>query len=126
MSGFNELLGLHIVGPVGDRFIVELDADARHLHRLGRVHGGVYLSLLDTAMARAVRLTMEDGGYAPTAEMKASFIRSSGPGRLIASAHVVHRGRHVAFAEAELSDATGRPLARASATFATLPAGDAG
>lgn len=115
MTGFNELMGLRIVGPVDGRFVVELDADERHLHGQGRVHGGVIMALLDTAMARAAR---RDGdAYAPTIELKTSFLRPAGPGRLTARARMVRDGRRLAFAEAELHDGQGRCLATSSATF---------
>jgi uncharacterized protein (TIGR00369 family) len=114
---FNGLLGLRLVGPAPEGFVVELEAMARHLHGRGMVHGGVYLALLDTAMARAARDGLDPAVLTPTIELKAAFLRAAGPGLLRARGWVVRRARRAIFTEGDVTDADGRVLSKGSATF---------
>ncbi|WP_417593169.1 PaaI family thioesterase [Parasphingorhabdus sp.] len=117
MQGFNTLLGLTIVGPSEGRFIVELDADERHMHDLGQVHGGVYLALADTVMARAARARIDADEYVQTVDLRTSFLRPCSGGRIIASAAIIQCGRRFVFAEATLESDTGKILATSSASI---------
>ncbi|THG32345.1 PaaI family thioesterase [Naasia lichenicola] len=86
---------------------------------IGSVHGGYAASLLDSACGCAVHSTLSAAEAYTTVELKISYVRGmtkdTGPVR--AEAVVVNRGRRVAFAEAKLTDATGRLLATASSTL---------
>ena len=90
------------------------------LNRGGRIYGGFLAAMLDGLCGHAVRLTHpEDDPEMPqvTLELKTSFIGRADPGQLIGEGWVRHRGRSIAFAEAELRNETGDLVARASATF---------
>ena len=116
-SGFNALLGMSLVGEDGDGYRVELVVEPHHLNGAGGVHGGVYLGLLDTAMARACRMGQAEDAYWPTLEMKVNFLRSARGGRICARGYVVRRGRNTCYVEGELRCDRGRLLARGSATL---------
>lgn len=49
-AGFNQLVGLELAGMQGDCYVVELAVKAHHLSGASKVHGGVYMTMLDTAM----------------------------------------------------------------------------
>lgn len=115
-GGFNALLGIRLCGASDDCYVLELDIAPQHLHAAGRVHGGVYLTLLDTAMARAARIGSDDA-YMPTLEVKVNFLRPAATGRIIARARVVNRSRRTCYVEGELTGEDGRMLARGSATL---------
>lgn len=117
MSGLNALLGLRLIGMDGDAFVVALDIDDRHHHELGLVHGGIYLALADTAMAR-IAMRHLGGKSVQTAELKTSFLRPFASGTIRAQGRIVSAGRRLIFAEARI-EGNGRLLATASATFAT-------
>ncbi len=85
------------------------------------VQGGFVTSMLDAAMAHAITVRVGVGMMAPTLELKVSFFRVCNPGPHFSEGRVVHCTRSVAFAEAELTDAAGRPIARASATCKIAP-----
>jgi len=116
-GGFNSLLGLELKGFQGDDYCIELMLGPQHLHEANGVHGGVYLSLLDTAMARASRAGSLPGSYTPTLELKTNFLRAKSSGRILAKARVISRTRRTFYVEGELMDETGLLLARASATM---------
>ena len=111
-------LGLDCRGFDGDEYVVGLAIETRHLNIGGIVHGGVYCSLLDTAMARA--FFMADGSAelsAATLEMKVNFLGSAGEGQLVARGRVVQRTRRTAYVEGRVENAAGKVIARASATM---------
>ena len=89
-----------------------------HYNPLGSVHGGVIATLLETAMAAAVRSTLPPGRACTTVEIKVSFARAlaEAAGDVSAEGKVSHAGRQVALAEGRLTDAAGRLHATASAT----------
>lgn len=116
-GGFNALLGIRLRGASGDCYELELDVSSQHLHAAGLVHGGVYLALLDTVMARAARIGIGDDVYMPTLEIKVNFLRPIAEGRIAASGRVVNRSRRTCYVEGELTDGDGKLLARGSATL---------
>lgn len=117
LGGFNELLGIRLRGACDDCYALELDIEPQHLHAAGRVHGGVYLALLDTVMARAARIGIGDDIYMPTLEIKVNFLRPVAAGRITATARKINRSRRTCYVEGELTGSDGRMLARGSATL---------
>jgi uncharacterized protein (TIGR00369 family) len=122
VGGFNELLGMELKGLIDDTYVVELAIGPQHLHVRGGVHGGVYLSLLDTVMARASRAALAPGQYQPTLELKTNFLNAVQSGRIIAKGRVVSRTRRTCYAEGELLSDQGQLLARGSATMIVVEA----
>ncbi len=51
--------------------------------------------------------TLDDGEFAPTLELKVSFLRPAAPGRMVGTGRVVHRGGSIAFLAGELKDHEG-------------------
>jgi uncharacterized protein (TIGR00369 family) len=68
------------------------------------------------ASGPALAVTLGDGEFAPTLELKVSFLRPASPGRIIGTGRVVHRGGSIAFLAGELRDDTGDVLATGTAT----------
>lgn len=87
----------------------------QHTNYLGAVHGGVMMSLADTAMG----LACASQGYVPaTIEMNINFIKSvSAPGAIRATAVILHHGRQTMVAEAALYRQDGELVAKARGTF---------
>ena len=90
-----------------------------HYNPIGVVHGGYASTILDSALGCSVHTTCPAGvGYtSQTLEVKymRPITRDTGPVR--AEAHVIHRGRKNAVAEAKLTSAeTGKLLATGTST----------
>jgi uncharacterized protein (TIGR00369 family) len=102
---------------------IALTVAADHENSWGVAHGGVVMTLLDVAMARAGRTVVEREQSellsAVTVEMKTSFFRPAA-GRLLARGRVLHRSITMAYCEAELFDARGHLVAKALGTFKFL------
>lgn len=116
-TGFNELLGIHFCGGEKGEYKLELTVVKKHCHQAGFVHGGVYLSLLDTVMSRAIRSLLGGSVYTPTMALSTSFFRPMKVGKISAEGRVVNQSRRTAFVEGSLFDDEGRLLAKGSANF---------
>ncbi len=93
-------------------------AGENFINRGGRVFGGFLSAMLDGLCGHAVRLTHETAGTPQvTLELKTSFVGRAEPGLLIGEGWVRHRGKSIAFAEAELRSEAGDLVAKGSATF---------
>ena len=111
-------LGLVPVGFIDDEYVVELAIEPRHINIGGIVHGGVYCSLLDTAMARSyIKSVSETGLPAVTLEMKVNFVGAASAGTLRARGRIVAKTRRTVLVEGRVEDESGRLLARGSATM---------
>jgi uncharacterized protein (TIGR00369 family) len=98
-----------------ERVEMEFLARAEFLNVHGTVQGGILSAMFDDAMSAAV--TSSGGRFmAPTLELKTAFMRPAHQGPLFVEGRVVHRGRSVAFLEAQMRDKEGNLIATATAT----------
>jgi len=121
-------LGASLVSAGQGEAQIALDLADRHMNSWGVGHGGVVMSLLDVAMARAGKSLVDaevgaDVGSV-TVEMKASFFRPA-RGRVIAHGRVLHRSTTMAYCEAELRDEAQQLVAKALGTIKFLSRRDA-
>jgi uncharacterized protein (TIGR00369 family) len=89
---------------------------------LGMVHGGYAATLLDSACGCAVHSQLSATQTYTTLELKVAFHKplSSETGAVRAEGTVLSLGRRVAFAEAKLTDASGRLYASATSTLLVI------
>jgi uncharacterized protein (TIGR00369 family) len=93
-------------------------AGENFINRGGRVFGGFLSAMLDALCGHAVRLTHREAGTPQvTLELKTSFMGRADAGVLIGEGWVRHRGKSIAFAEAELRNEAGELVAKGSATL---------
>jgi uncharacterized protein (TIGR00369 family) len=112
------LMGFRGVEAEPGRAVFEILPGDEHYNPIGSVHGGVALTLLDSAMGCAVHTLLEAGvGYA-TLEVKANFVRpiTSATGLVRCEGTVLHAGSRVATAEGRVVDAAGTLLAHGTTT----------
>jgi len=96
---------------------IEFDAQERFCHSNGQiVQGGFVTAWLDFAMAQCARLKAGQPVMVASLEVKVSFLRRVGPGRVFAQGRVSRMGRRVAFLEASLFDSSDVLLATASSS----------
>lgn len=88
-----------------------------HCNSFGVVHGGALMTFLDVVMASAARSVQPEAGTV-TIEMKTSFMRPAPAGAvLVGHGRLLHRTGRLAFVEAGVIAADGRPCAQATGTF---------
>ena len=114
---FGELIGMEMVELEGGDFEVRLNVEARHSSPAMRVHGGVFFSMIDTAMGHAVISTIEEGRGCATIEAKINYFRPVQRGWVRATARCTNLSRRTAYTEAEIRDEEERLIARATGTF---------
>ncbi len=112
------LLGweLRSIDPEAGKIQVDFTARAEFLNPAGAIQGGFLAAMLDDTLGPALVATLDPDQWAPTLELKISFLRPAAPGLLTGSGRVVHRGGGVAFLEGDLRDVDGRVLATATST----------
>lgn len=101
------LLGwqLEDIDPEEGTIRVRFEARPEFTNPLGNVQGGILASMLDDTMGPALVATLPPGQFAPTLEMKVSYIAPAKVGPLWGEGRVVHAGKTNAFVEANLVDA---------------------
>jgi uncharacterized protein (TIGR00369 family) len=113
-----ELMGFRGVSAEPGRAVFEMEPGPQHYNPIGSVHGGVALTLLDSAMGCAVHTLLDAGVGYTTLEVKTSFVRpiTADTGLIRCEGAVIHRGSRIATAEGKLTDANGKLLAHGTTT----------
>lgn len=116
------LLGYRLTEVESDHAVFEIAPAEQHYNPIGVVHGGIAMTLLDSAMGCAVQTRMPAGGGYTTLEAKTNLVRAvtADTGALRAVGKVVHVGKRVATAEARLEDREGKLYAHATSTCIVL------
>lgn len=117
-----ELLGFNLVEVEPGHAVFEVTPGEQHYNPIGVVHGGLAMTLLDSAMGCAVQTHMPAGGGYTTLEAKTNLVRAitGTTGKLRATGKLVHLGKRVATAEGRLEDAAGKLYAHATTTCIVL------
>lgn len=113
---FNHLLGIRreFAEDGVARLVLDSRQDLTNNHHA--VHGGVLMSLLDSAMSSAALSASGFTKAVVTIDMTTSFLKP-GSGRLTAHAQVQGGGKSVCFCEARIEGEAGELVARAMGTF---------
>jgi uncharacterized protein (TIGR00369 family) len=122
-EGWMETLGARITESEPGRVVLEVEAGPQHRHGGGVVQGGVITQIADAAMGMSLATLQEDGMWNTTIELKVNFLRPVISGRMRAVGRVVEMKKTLLFGEADVLDAKGRLVARASSTCMPVPEG---
>ena len=117
-----QLFGFSLVEVDSGRAVFEIVPGERHYNPIGVVHGGLAMTLLDSAMGCAVHTQMPAGTAYTTLEAKTNLVRAitAETGKLRAIGRTVHVGKRMATAEGRLEDASGKLYAHSSTTCIVL------
>ena len=106
---------------IGDgRAVVTLAAGPQHANPMGTLHGGVLCDIADAAMGMAFASTLAPDESFTTVELKINFFRPVWEARLKAEGQVLRRGRNLGYVECDITDESGRLVAKASSTCLAL------
>jgi uncharacterized protein (TIGR00369 family) len=116
------LLDYRLVEVEPGHAVFEGTPSEKHYNPIGVVHGGIAMTLLDSAMGCAVQTKMPAGGGYTTLEAKTHLVKAvtASTGKLRAVGKVVHVGKRVATAEGRLEDREGKLYAHATTTCLVL------
>jgi uncharacterized protein (TIGR00369 family) len=116
------LLNYRLIEVEPGHAVFEATPGEQHYNPIGVVHGGLAMTLLDSAMGCAVQTQMPARGGYTTLEAKTNLVRAvtSDTGKLRAIGKLLHLGKRIATAEARLEDAAGKLYAHATTTCIVL------
>jgi uncharacterized protein (TIGR00369 family) len=128
MPTIGRTMGFRLVEVEPGRAVFEGQPGPHLLNPLGAIHGGVALTLIDSAAGCAVHTELDAGIGYTTVETKVNFTRPIAPdgGTVRCEGRVLSRGRQIATAEARLTSAEGKLLAHGTSTLIILPPRDSG
>ena len=113
---FYRHLGLELDALADGKSAIRLPFRKEYGNSRGEVHGGAIATLVDAAMSQAVRSTVELDARVATISMTINYL-APGVGDLLGRGTVTRGGRSLSFVEAEVTDAGGNVVCRATATF---------
>jgi uncharacterized protein (TIGR00369 family) len=116
------LMGFRLA-QVGDGLAVfECEPGEQHYNPIGVVHGGLAMTLLDSAMGCCVHTRLPAKVGYTTLEAKVNLVRAitAKTGTIRATGKVIHFGGKTATAEARLEDAAGKLYAHGTTTCIIL------
>lgn len=125
VMGFRDLLGFELLEWSKDWAVVTLELNESHLNRNLYVHGGVIMSLLDSACGFS-GVYCEVPGHVRrcvTISMNTTFIKPVNQGVLRTEARVISRGRKIFFVEANVFNGD-TLVATGAGTFRYVAGGD--
>ena len=112
---FSRHIGAKVEEVDPGRSVITIDVEDIHLNGAGTLHGGVYASLIDTAMGLSVLALV--GVRTATIEMNVHFLGAVSEGRITCHSEVMHRTRRTATAEAKVRDSEGNLVAMRTGAF---------
>lgn len=124
---YRALERMYLLGPINAYYAPAIGIDEgraevtmavrpEFCHAAGSVHGSVYFKMLDDAAFFAANSLVDDW-FLVTVSFTIYFTRPLSAGQMRAVGRVVHHSRRLFIAEAELTDSSGREIARGSGTF---------
>ena len=115
----NERLGFE-AGDVSDpaeEILLHSAVSEEYVTSVGNLQGGIFAAFADAVLGGATSAHLPADRYPALAEMKISIFRPAPAGtRLTGRGYVIKAGKRVLFAEAEITDPDGQPIAKASGT----------
>jgi uncharacterized protein (TIGR00369 family) len=116
------LLGMTVARIERGEVTFGLDVGEHLYNPIGSVHGGVFCTLLDSAMGCAVHSSLDRGQAYTTLELKVNLVKAltvKTP-HVVATGHVVSAGRRVITAAGEITGPDGTLYAHATTTCLVL------
>ncbi|MGP1678926.1 MAG: PaaI family thioesterase [Burkholderiales bacterium] len=118
---FIDHLGVERVQNREGRALLALEIKPAFRNSWKAAHGGVIMTMLDSAMSLAARLHLQNApGGILTIEMNAKFISPGMGSRLSAEGRVIGGGKSTLFCEAEVRDEAGALVAKGMGTLKPL------
>lgn len=117
---FARLMGMRLVNIQLDEATVSLEMRDDLRQPGGLLHGGVTASLIDTAMAFAVRTRVDEQEHTATIDLTIHYLRPHIDGTATCTAKVVRAGKRIFTVSAEMTNSEGKLTATAISTYTRL------
>ena len=112
------LMGMSLIRAEPGQVTFRLDVGEHLYNPIGSVHGGVFCTLLDSAMGCSVHASLSRGQAYTSLELKVNFIKplTLDTSSVVATGHVISLGRRVATASAQITGPDGTQYAHGTTT----------
>ena len=117
---FARLMGMRLVDIRPNEAVIELDMrdDLKQPH--GLLHGGVTATIIDTAMAFAVRTHLADHEFTATIDLTVHYLRPHTDGTITCTAKCVRAGKRIFTVTADVANSDGKLIATGLSTYTRL------
>jgi acyl-CoA thioesterase len=117
---FSKLMGMRLVDIRPNQAVIEIEMRDDLKQPSGVLHGGVTATLIDTAMAFAVRTYLTDTEPTATIDLTVHYLRPHLEGRAICTARVVRPGKRIFTVSAEVHNEDGKLIATGLSTYTRI------
>ena len=114
---FAQLIGMQLVRLELDEATISVEMRDDLRQPSGVLHGGVTATLIDTAMAFAVRTRLEPTAATATIDLTVHYLRPLTEGHAVCTAKVVRAGKRIFTVSAEVEKAAGKLIATGLSTY---------
>lgn len=114
---FSKLIGMRLDDLQPDVAVISIDMRDDLRQPSGVLHGGVTATLIDTAMAFAVRTRLEMTGATATIDLTVHYLRPHMTGKFICTAKVVRAGKRIFTVSADVHGSEGKLIATGLSTY---------
>lgn len=117
---YARLLGFELVDISANEAKIKLVMRDELRQPYGVLHGGATASLIDTAMAFAVRTCVPDDVQTTTIDLTVHYLRPHSEGEIFCTAKVERVGKRILTVSAEVINESGKLIATALSTYTKL------
>jgi uncharacterized protein (TIGR00369 family) len=117
---FAKLIGMRLEALRMDEAVISMEMRDDLRQPSGVLHGGVTATLIDTAMAFAVRTRLEPQAATATIDLTVHYLRPLVQGRAICTGRVVRAGKRVFTVSADVHNDEGKLIATGLSTYTTV------
>ena len=118
---FARLLGFELVDLSAKTAKIKLEMRDELRQPYGVLHGGATASLIDTAMAFAVRTCVPEDIQTTTIDLTVHYLRPHSEGEVICTAKVERAGKRILTVSAEVHNEQEKLIATALSTYTKIP-----
>ena len=114
---FSKLIGMWLEDLQPDLAVISIDMRDDLRQPSGVLHGGVTATLIDTAMAFAVRTRLAITEATATIDLTVHYLRPHMTGKFICTAKVVRAGKRIFTVSADVHGSEGKLIATGLSTY---------
>ena len=114
---FAKLMGMQLVDISPGEAVIRIEMRDDLRQPSGVLHGGVTATLIDTAMAFAVRTHLADEEFTATIDLTVHYLRPHTTGTATCTAKIVRAGKRIFTVSAEVENVEGKLIATGLSTY---------
>ena len=114
---FARLIGMELVDIRPNEAVIKIEMRDDLRQPSGVLHGGVTATLIDTAMAFAVRTHLADEEFTATIDLTVHYLRPHIEGPIFCTARIVRAGKRIFTVNADVENGEGKLIATGISTY---------